>query len=210
MDNSPIAIAKLIQEEAESVLAGQKLLPTLSEYGEVLVHGSYRYDLMTWRDLDVFLSPSEITLSLHFEIGERIARLLNPSEMFFVDSIHNEDTPVTGLDCMYWGMDFWARNCKAWKLDICLVSKEALDDRKATCDRVESQLTPETRCLILSIKTDLRTHPNYVRHLWHTSPAQTRDSSVLAFYSADIYTAVLEKGVKTAAGFLDFMKNQQN
>jgi hypothetical protein len=205
--------AASLHEEADELLRKYNLLAMLSSYGEVLVHGSYRYDLMTWRDLDIFLAPSEITLQLHFEIGDKLASSLTPVQMLCIDSIHNRDTKVPGLECLYWGLDILNPSQRNWKLDICLVAQEVLSERRALCENISSRLTDETRTTILRIKTDLLSHPKYVRHILNTSRGtisadpsnEWPGDTVPVFYSANVYTAVIDAGVSTTNEFLDYL-----
>jgi len=59
--------------EANTLLYDYGLLEILEKYGTPNIHGSYSLNLMTWRDLDLYLENDEITVKTFFNLGLDIA-----------------------------------------------------------------------------------------------------------------------------------------
>lgn len=59
----------IIVGEANRILYHHGLLGILSNYGNPVPTGSYVLELMTWRDLDIYLETSEITETRFFQLG---------------------------------------------------------------------------------------------------------------------------------------------
>jgi hypothetical protein len=49
-----------IRQEADKLQHENKLLEILSQFGRPHISGSYELDLMTWRDLDIYLQSEGI------------------------------------------------------------------------------------------------------------------------------------------------------
>ncbi|RLI51537.1 hypothetical protein DRO61_02215 [Candidatus Bathyarchaeota archaeon] len=52
--------------EANTILNDYNLLKILEKFGTPHIHGSYSLNLMTWRDLDLYLENDEITVKIFF------------------------------------------------------------------------------------------------------------------------------------------------
>jgi len=55
----------------------------LNSFGIPHVHDSYLLDLMTWRDLDIYLEAENIIETDFFMLDSKIAALLKPVKMSF-------------------------------------------------------------------------------------------------------------------------------
>ena len=171
-----------LRGEADRILAAG-LRDLLEAYGEPHVTGSYALELMTWRDLDIYVVRDDLDRNAFFELGGRIATLLEPHRMHYRDETL-EHTP--GLPRgIYWGIYLGDERKGAWKIDIWASPRADFEPAKRYCDRILERLTPETREAILAIKSACWQHPEYRR----------------TFSSADIYEAVLQHGVKDAERF---------
>ena len=76
-------IDPLLRQEADGLLREKGLHSLLGQYGEVHVTGSYALKLMAWRDLDIYLVSPNMAPRRFFELGGRVAELLNPAKMNF-------------------------------------------------------------------------------------------------------------------------------
>jgi hypothetical protein len=171
-----------LRAEADRLLASG-LRDLLETFGTVHVTGSYALELMTWRDLDIHIVREDLDRHAFFELGGRIATLLQPHRMHYRDETI-EQTPdlPSGL---YWGIYLGDERKGAWKIDIWTSSAADFEPTKRYGERLLARLTPETREAILAIKSACWQHPDYRR----------------GFSSADIYAAVLDHGVKDAERF---------
>ena len=69
--------------EADHILDERGFLPLLHRFGTPRVHGSYSFQLMTWRDLDVYLVADDLSVPAFFTLGSDIATGLAPMRMRF-------------------------------------------------------------------------------------------------------------------------------
>jgi hypothetical protein len=171
-----------IREEAGRLLASG-LRQILSEHGEVHVIGSYALDLMTWRDLDIHLVRARIDVADFFVLGGRIESLLHPPRMHF----RNEIAAATpGLPRgLYWGVYLGDERAGAWKIDIWQTDAAGFEPVRQFGAALAARLTDETRRAIVAIKEAAWRHPEYRR----------------GFTSSNIYSAVLDRGVRDADAF---------
>jgi hypothetical protein len=176
-----------LRGEADRML-GSGLMALLSRHGQVHVVGSYALGLMTWRDLDVHLVSEDMSVEGFFGLGGGIASLLKPHRMHFRD----ETTVATkGLPRgLYWGIYLGDERAGAWKIDVWLTDRAGFEPTREFGERIASRLTDENREIILSIKEACWTHPEYRR----------------GFTSGDVYSAVLERGIRDVAGFWKDLK----
>src|SRR2546421_4696272 len=161
-----------IHKEADEILHRKGLLEVLKQFGTPHISGSYALDLMTWRDLVIYLENDHISESTFFELGRQIEKLLHPLKM----SYRNERLARSkGLpNGLYWGIYLGDERKGAWKIDIWAVEPPELQDLLNYCSDLKTKLTPETRNKILEIKSQCWKNPEYRR----------------SFQSTDIYKAV--------------------
>jgi hypothetical protein len=184
-----------LRAEADRLL-DSGLRDLLATYGEVHVIGSYTLELMTWRDLDIHIVRDALDRVSFFELGGRLAELLEPHRMHFRDETV-EQTP--GLPRgLYWGIYLTAPALPAealakagWKVDIWTSSRADFEPVQRFGDRIRQQLTPEKREAILAIKSAVWQHPEYRRR----------------FSSADVYDAVFQHRVKTVEQFWSHLRH---
>ncbi|CAA9373292.1 MAG: hypothetical protein AVDCRST_MAG93-8590, partial [uncultured Chloroflexia bacterium] len=62
----------MIRQEAAQILHAEGLLALLQGIGEPFVGGSYFYDLMCWRDLDIYVCAPDITIERFFTLGAAV------------------------------------------------------------------------------------------------------------------------------------------
>ena len=179
------AAATSIQAEADRLLEESGLLKLLGRSREVHIVGSYALGLMTWRDLDIHLVREGRDLAGFFTLGGEIASLLNPHRMHFRDEslAHTPGLP-TGL---YWGVYLGDERAGAWKIDIWETDPAGFEPVRRFCADLAARLDDESRAAILAIKTDCWRHTEYRR----------------GFTSADVYAAVLQRGIRDVHSFWD-------
>jgi hypothetical protein len=174
--------SKDIRTEADDILRSG-LLSILGRHGEVHMFGSYVLELMTWRDLDIHVVREDLDVTAFFGLGSEIARLLKPHRMHFRD----ESTAGTpGLPRgFYWGIYLGDERGGAWKIDIWQTNRQAFELVRRFGEELSARLTDTNRAVILEIKAACWRHPQYRR----------------GFTSADVYAAVLDRGVRDVQGF---------
>ena len=108
-----IKLNELIKKEADEILFQKGLLAILNSFGNAHVSGSYSLDLMTWRDLYIYLETKNIIETDFFLLGGKIASTFNPVKM----SYRNERIGKTqGLpNGLYWGTYLGNERAGAWK-----------------------------------------------------------------------------------------------
>jgi hypothetical protein len=148
-----------LRAEADTLLYTQGLHPLVSEYGTVHVSGSYALQLMTWRDLDLYLEAPHLTLEQFFELGSRVASQFAAWKMFFTN--HRQQPSAEGLQGLYWGIRLGAVTAGAWKIDLWALDTPICRERLAHTQQIAARLTPDSRATILALKTQLWNHPAY-------------------------------------------------
>lgn len=182
---------RTLRAEADALLYAQGLHPLVSEYGSVHVSGSYALQLMTWRDLDLYLEAPQLTVEQFFGLGGRVASLLAAWKMFFTN--HRRQPSSEGLHGLYWGIRLGDVTAGAWKIDLWALDTPTCQERLAHTQRIAGRLTPDSRTTILALKAQLWNHPAY------------RDTIT----SQDIYEAVLDAGVNCLDEFWDYVRSRE-
>nr|MDO8111776.1 hypothetical protein [Candidatus Sigynarchaeota archaeon] len=181
--------ASLLKREADQLLADLALIDIFARFGVVHLTGSYKYDLMTRRDIDVCVEMANPSEEMLFDMGVAIAALPHVGSMYF----RNEyvlRTPGNPL-AMFWVVDVYRPGGDKWTVDI-LVSTPA--EVKRVIDAGAEQLhglDPEKRACILEIKGHLTATKDYRK----------------TYKSTDIYEAVMKGGVKDLAGWNAWWKH---
>lgn len=178
---------ELLKQEADALLFEKGLLQLLCGFGIPHVHGSYALDLMTWRDLDIYLEADNLQETDFFRLGSKICAALQPVKMSFRNERIGKSAGLPhGL---YWGIYLGNERAGAWKIDIWAVEKVECATLLAHCSDRKQQLTPAAMRHILAIKSQCWQDPAYRR----------------SYSSDDIYTAVLEKNITDLEGFRAYL-----
>lgn len=126
-----------LRSEADRLLASG-LQTILSDYGTVHLIGSYALHLMVWRDLDIHIVQADLDKKKFFELGGRIAALLNPQRMHYRDeTIAATQGLPSGL---YWGVYLGNEREGAWKIDIWTTGPEGFEAVRAHGQRIQEPL----------------------------------------------------------------------
>jgi hypothetical protein len=155
----------------------------LDKHGEVHIVGSYAVGLMTWRDLDIHVVRQDRDVRAFFHLGGEIACFLKPHRMHFRD----ESTVCTpGLPRGFYWVSTWVTNVAEPGRST---SGRRIDRRSTWVRRfgedLSARLNDTNRAVILEIKAACWQHSRYRR----------------GFTSADVCTAVLDRGVRDVPGF---------
>jgi hypothetical protein len=177
MDN-----AKL-KTEADLVVLTCRLPQLLAGYSRWFIGGSYSYDLMCWRDLDVYILDPEHDLKKSFDVAYEVTRRLAANKSRFTNNLGAEP------DGLYWGIKLGDVLQGAWKLDLWFLDQSGFDEHAAYTARMNERLTADSRARILSIKAAYWQKPEF------------RDTIT----SDLIYRAVLDNNVVDVSGFERFL-----
>ncbi len=179
--------------EANKILYDYGLLQILDGYGKPFVTGSYVLELMTWRDLDIYLETDEMTESSFFRLGADIALRLKPSRMHYRNEFIAE-TPGLPLG-LYWGIYVSGLNFpEEWKIDLWAIDSGQRNILQKDLDELRIKIGEDRKPAILAIKNHFCRHPEYRRK----------------FTSMDIYHAVIEENIKSVEDFAGWLyKNKE-
>jgi hypothetical protein len=173
-----------LKTEADLVVLTCRLQQLLADYPSWFIGGSYSYDLMCWRDLDIYILDPEHDLKKCFDVGYEVTRRLVANKSRFTNNLGSEP------DGFYWGIKLGDVLQGAWKLDMWFVDQLGYDQHAEYTTRMNERLTAETRSQILRIKDAYWQRPEF------------RDTIT----SDLIYRAVLDNGVTDVDGFDQFVQ----
>ena len=188
MKNTIPDINQQIKDEAEEILYPQGLFAILSKYGIPHITGSYSLNLMTWRDLDIYIQKENMEEAEFFQVGAEINKKFNPVKM----SYRNERiTQTKGLPHgLYWGIYLGNERKGAWKIDVWAVDEKECRRLLKFCADIAAKLSSQSKQIILAIKSSCWQDPEYRR----------------SYTSSDIYTAVLDKGITNIEEFRSYLE----
>ncbi len=177
---------KELKSEADLLIGKCHLPELLVAYPRWFVGGSYSYDLMCWRDLDVYVLDPQHDLKRCFEIGYELTRRLSAKKARFTNNVGSEPN---GL---YWGIKLGDERRGAWKLDVWFLDSPGYEQHANYCAVMRERLTMEHRSAIVEIK----------EAYWRRSEYRDTITSDL------IYCAVLDNGVRTVGDFQQFLSER--
>jgi len=175
-----------LQDEAREVLAGLDLAALVSDVGPFLVTGSFVSGLMCWRELDVMVlagrgfSPQDVMGLL-----ARIVSRAGVTGIEYRDErglrcvtgqVRDERYHVT-LTVEHAGRD--------WQIDLSLWLHDLHENVTRWHEELRERITAEQRRAVLRVKDAWYRRPAYPHHVG----------------GLEIYTAVLEDGVRTPGQF---------
>lgn len=181
-----------LQAEANAVLTELDLVDRLSSVGSVRRIGSSTLGLMVWRDIDLAISSSGLTIERALETMRPL--FLHPRVKQVRYSNEAGAFNPTGLavsERFYFKVFFDTQAGDAWELDLSFWLAEGLHPEPVH-EAIARQLTPETRLAIL-----------WIKDVWYHLPSYRHGVS-----STDIYDAVLQHGIRTPAQFNRYLLAQ--
>jgi hypothetical protein len=170
---------------AAEVRADLRLDDVLAAVGTPHLVGSAALGLMVWPDLDMTVVCEDLDVPELFGAAAALVAHPRVRQLTFRNDtgawIANPDRYPDGV---YWGVDYRDGE-RRWNIDIWFVAEAGRQPDLRHVHQLGARLTTETRAAILSIKRVWADRPEYGR-------------SVTSF---DIYTAVLDRGVRTPDEF---------
>jgi hypothetical protein len=176
-----------LKQEADRLMAECHLADLLASYPDWFVGGSYNYDLMVWRDLDIYVLDLTHDLKVCFEVGLMLTERLPAWKSRFTNNLGREPNGY------YWGLKTGDERAGAWKLDVWFLDRAGFDAHRYYAAAMTERLTAETRAAIAAIKD------SYWRR------AEYRDTVT----SEQIYRAVLDSGVRGVDEFEHWLAGRQ-
>jgi hypothetical protein len=172
------------RQRAQTIIAELDLLSRWSPYGQPVLVGAFRHNLMVAPDIDMEVYTETPTVEAGFAVMTELARLPGVWKVRFSNELTGPDQ---GL---YWQLRYRDPAGEVWKVDTWLISHHHPDAHWAErfAEAMQSALTTETRRAILEIKEAL----------------QGTDARGI-----DIYRAVLEGGARRPAEFESWLKQHQ-
>jgi hypothetical protein len=164
-----------LKREAERIIEELDLLRLLSAYGEARIVGSVALDLIVKLDIDIHLLVDNLDV---LEVVNGISNSLLTYGN--VPEVRITKIPGHGIKV---GVDKYPSGSGDWSIDI-LVTNDPSSTAFDSAERLRASLTPEQRKVILALK----------RHYY--AEGRLRDGM-----SHRIYTAVIERGVRTIDEF---------
>ncbi len=153
MAPDPLVTATKLKQEAKEFLSFLSLEERIAPFGKVKWVGSYAWDLMTWKDVDlqVLLHPGASSiqlfnsLSLAYSSHDGIRQLNN---IRFVGNFkpHMPRGHCLGI------ISVFPSEPVLWKADIWVLAPEDQAKSDAWEELIRSNLSIEARCLILHMK----------------------------------------------------------
>ena len=184
-------ISDMIACEANDIIYKRGLNDILKKYGTPDYTGSFALDLMTWRDLDIYLVNDDYDELKHFELGKEISQWYKPYKMSYRNEIITKSELLPrGL---YWGV--YTNNIfpDNWKIDIWAIDGEQAGKYAKQLNKYKAKLNVENRNVILEIKYKCCKHPEYRKK----------------FFSMDIYRAVFENRIMSISDFAPWLQKER-
>jgi hypothetical protein len=184
-DDDLLARQTALQDEAREMLAWLDLAALTGDVGPLLVTGSFVSGLMCWRELDVMVLAGR-----DFSPGDvmgLLARIVRRPGVTGLD-YRDERGPrcVTGqLRDERYHVTLTVEHAGEWQIDLTLWLHDLHRNVTRWHEELRDRITAEERIAVLRIKDD-----------WHRRPAYPHQVGGL-----DIYTAVLEDGIRTLDQF---------
>ncbi len=167
-------MSNIIKFEADKLLYNNGLLDMLETYGRTHLVGSYRMDLMTWNDLDLYVENDQVQLLNIYELMKKIFDNLQPKWFEGKEVIEDGnkhyfigfETDITG---------------DLWNVDIWFFNKHLIEKTEEYCEKIARKVhaNPILYDAIVNIK-------------WHLIEAGYYGTK---FTSVDVYKAVTEENI---------------
>jgi hypothetical protein len=175
-----------LQQEARQIVETLGLHERLGQAGQVSEHGSSISGLMAWRDIDFGVTSPGLTTERAFEIMLPLLQHPQTARVRY----QNETGPRTFMgdqrnERLFFMVYYDHTDGETWKIDIAFWLWPEPRGESHAATAIRDRLTGETRVAIL-----------WIKDLWHGLAAYP---SVVG--SVDIYTAVLDHGVRTPGEF---------
>ncbi len=181
--------------EAQAFLKHYNIAALLGEYFNVHYTGSFAYDLMCWRDIDIILELKESNQSIKDLFGKVFTKLIIKDGIANVDYKDGSNFEIRkGLPKgHYLGFDVYDYSVgDKWKVDAWLLDKQYFQKSKKLDHDITLKLNPQNREKIIKLK---------FRYMNNSS----RVPSLASYY---IYNAVLFKNFINDEEIIEYVNNK--
>ena len=184
-DTVPVASPEELAAAAAAVRGDLALDDVLAPLGDVHLVGSAALGLMAWPDLDLTVVCNALdVVALHRGAADLVRHPRVRQLTFRNDSGPWNSHPDRYPDGIYWGVDY-RDGRRTWNIDVWFVVEAERQPDLRHVRELAARLTPESRRAILEIKRAWVERPEYGH----------------AVTSYDIYTSVLDRGIRTPEEF---------
>lgn len=161
--------------EADKILYEHKLLSLLENYGKPYIVGSYRMDLMSWNDIDIYVDSDTMSHKKLYNLSNEIF------DKFIPTWFEGKGVPTGERTDYFIGFETEILG-DLWNIDIWFFSGEAINNTLKFNDEIAEKIrkNPVLKEIIINIKTQL----------------QSRNEYGSEYTSVDVYNAVINQNVK--------------
>ena len=168
-----------LHEQASKIL-NELLHPILEKYGEVIVGGSYLYELMNYPDIDIDVVGTEVTKDMYADLCAEFLKRKEVSKLTTTNRVEYESSRVGSQKGYQISPKIHAGNLE-WSIDIWLQQPEWHTGNTIKYKDALTKISDDQQVAILSIKEDLQASGDY--------------GVGKMYQSVDVYDAVLKDGV---------------
>ena len=189
-DEDLLARQTALQEEARQVLAELDLAALVADIGPLLLAGSFVSGLMCWRELDVMvLAGGDFSPQDALRLLQRIIERTGATALEYHDERGSRCVTGQLRDERYHVPFTVERAGQSWRIDLTLWLHDAHLNVTRWHQELRERITAEQRSAVLRIKD-----------AWHRRPVYPDQVGGL-----DIYTAVIDDGVRTPRQFASWL-----
>lgn len=174
-----------LQGEAAVVRADLRLDEMLEPIGRPIIVGSAALGLMVWRDLDITVVCPSLEVATVASLGASLATSPRIRQVQFRNDTGQWNTDATYPDGLYLGLRYRWIEGQDWNVDVWFVDEPDRQPDLRHLRELPDRLDAEARSAILRVKDAWAGRPEY--------------GSLIQSY--DIYTAVIDSGVRTLDEF---------
>jgi hypothetical protein len=184
-----------LQDEARELLAELDLATLVADIGPMLLAGSFVSGLMCWPEVDVMVqagpefSPQDV-----FALLRRIVGLPGVTALDYRDERGSRCETGQVRDERYHVPITVDRPARSWRIDLTLWLHDPHRNVTRWHEELRERITAEQRGAVLRIKD-----------VWHRRPEYPDEIGGL-----DIYTAVMDDGVRTPEEFAAWLAGQRH
>jgi hypothetical protein len=193
-DSELLARQGALQREAEEVVRDIMLMELAEPVGDPVLVGSAALGLMVWRDLDVTVVCPRLDVDAVVQVCSRLALHPRIREVLFRNETGVWNAHQAYPDGFYICLSYRSAGDDDWRGDIWFVDEPARQPDLRHVEMLPSRLTDENRLAILRLKS-----------MWASRAEYGRDIG-----GFDIYTAVLEAGVRTPDDFAAWLAQRSD
>ncbi|MFQ3307010.1 MAG: hypothetical protein ACI8ZF_000247 [Candidatus Midichloriaceae bacterium] len=185
--------SSVLRIEAEDFIKRIKLEDVLSKEGNIHYAGSYKFDMMCWRDIDIILeledgkNPKDVLLNI-------ITKFIHSESIRDIHFFDNFNFKVKdGLPKgHYLGFDIEdTRIIENWKIDIWILDKEDYISSMKFMKEIDMKITEELKNLAINVKYKLK----------------GKNHRVPSTMSFKVYKAIFNDGLRDESEIIKYVNN---